>query len=403
MADQPLHADRSVAASRSLTAAIASAGVVLALCVALVAGENPQMRIVLLNDGRVFRGTLTEVPGGYRVDNGSSYLILPFTEIQLTADSLQDAYKKLRDSVRNPTARDHMALADWCFKQGLIADSRTEVASALQLEPDRSDARVMLQRLDRIVQPPSLDTTRQGSPLGMLSFVKAPERNEQGLTAETMREFVTRVQPLLMNSCGQATCHGNAATNDFHIDYARIGTPGHRQATDDNLQAAFSQIDAAEPLKSPILTTPGRPDPHHRELFRGNIGGKQFQILRDWVQAAAKEHSEPSRPRRPEVAQAPPVLFRPDPVEGEGIATRTPIRDPEIQTASMDVAENIVTGSPPSSRTDSSSEISNPDRLLDQLRRRSQPDAFDPDIFNRKVHGVSAAEVRSRQSPASGR
>jgi len=37
-------------------------------------------------------------------------------------------------------------------------------------------------------------------------------------------------------------------------------------------------------------------------------------------------------------------------------------------------------------------------QMLEELRISRQPDAFDPDEFNRRVHGATAAELRQRSS-----
>lgn len=41
-------------------------------------------------------------------------------------------------------------------------------------------------------------------------------------------------------------------------------------------------------------------------------------------------------------------------------------------------------------------DLFNEKQLLQEVRNQSQPDPFDPDVFNRRVHGATARELRER-------
>ncbi len=89
---------------------------------------DPQGVVVLL-DGRSFSGTVREVPGGYRVQTGATFNILPFDQVLVTGETLSQAYAALRDSVPIHTVESHLKLAGWCRDQGLLPEAKLEVAA----------------------------------------------------------------------------------------------------------------------------------------------------------------------------------------------------------------------------------------------------------------------------------
>lgn len=360
---------------------------------ALVNAESePRQGVVVLTTGQVHSGLISEVPSGYRVDSKGGYAVFPFYQVRLTAESLATAYETLCDSRKNPTADDHLLLAEWCLKNELLEQARLEVASALKLEPLRSDARTLLRRLDERLGPsphPELGTQR--SAMDAATFQFRNDRSVDGLTRETHQVYVRRVQPLLMNKCGNARCHGNPtprAEDDgpperFQFVPVRNSSPSHRQTSERNLSAVLQFIDFDNPGKSPILVTSSSTTDVHGDVFRGATGKDQFRLLENWVRLAARE--------------AAPAGIRP---EGRNSHTAEmnaaiPAQEagsvPELLPIQEGSAENDITV-PERVRS-----LEEERRLLDRIRQEQRPDPFDPDIFNRRVHGGTAHELREER------
>lgn len=333
--------------------------------------ERPQ-RVIVLSTGRVVLGDVVERPGGYLVRERFGSTVVPFTQVLLTAADLPDAYRKLSRSIGTPTAGKHMALARWCFDQRLYDAAQTEIKRALLLEPDRREAREFLQTLQR-----TLDSGVHGGAVGGRSDPafpvdpsfpgqawKAHSRQQQlvrpesgtslgGLAPETVEVFVLQVQPLLMNKCGNARCHGQAATNDFRLTPVRRGMSGYRVFTEKNLSSVLRQVDLDTPPSSALLSVlEGLHGDAQRPLFLGPSAEQQQTTLRQWVlQAAAEKRTridaDDARSVAAEDADAAPVSL--------------PRRDPFLQ----------------------------------QILAEERPDAFDPDVFNRLAHGRAGATDRS--------
>lgn len=338
---------------------------------AVMAGDTPSPEgVVVLTDGRVFSGTITEAAGGYRVESQGSYVILPFDRVRLTATSMASAYEALRDGNRKPTTDDHLTLAEWCLKNNLPQQARTEVALALKLEPLRSDARALLQKIDQRLTN-SGDTAAAGTGAGQppITPVSLDQRTAAGLGRESLQVFIRKVQPLLVNKCGNAHCHGSSAENSFQLIGVRLTSLGHRSSSEENLKTILQFINVSNPKQSPLLVKSREPALVHQKLFVGSRQHEQFALLENWVLQVAQDFATD----RGSMSQ--PGTTPPDPPPSSSVT-------PAVATA-IEPTTPTPKGTPARHR-----------ELLDEIRREQLPDAFDPDIFNRRVHGMTAREYR---------
>ncbi len=321
--------------------------------------------VIVLTDGRVFSGRISNLAGGYRVDWSGTYAIVPFGKVDVTARSLNEAYVALRDRTLKPTADDHLALAEWCLQNQLVGPARSEVVKALKLEPLRPEARTLLVTIDeRLNLKKEKVELRTRSAMTLDGFLRSPEKTADGFSREVHREYVRQVQPLILNKCGNAYCHGQAAKNSFHLESVQRGISGNRMLRQSNLAQVMNQIDFVDPGQSPLLLKSVSVDKWHRKIFLGQRGGEQFKILSDWVRRAAAE--KPDAENRPAKTNAQNKIAQEVQLTGAEVASETPRKDDHENT------------------------------LLQEVRQQSRPDPFDPDVFNRRVHGASAKELGGR-------
>jgi hypothetical protein len=324
--------------------------------------------VIVLTDGRVFSGRISNLAGGYRIDWSGTYAIVPFGKVDVTARSLNEAYLALRDRTLKPTANDHLALAEWCLQNQLVGPARSEVSKALKLEPLRTEARTLLVTIDERLNPKIEKVDLPSGPAMTIDgFLRSPEKTADGFSREIHREYVRQVQPLILNKCGNAYCHGQAAKNSFHLESIQRGISGNRMLRQSNLDQVMKQIDIATPDQSPLLLKAVAVDARHRKVFLGKRGEEQFKLLRDWVRRAAAELPSAAKRTSKTIAQ-------------NNIT-------PEIQLAGAEAVRNT-----PRKRFHENT-------LLQEVRQQSQPDPFDPDVFNRRVHGASARELGGRAAP----
>lgn len=377
----------------------------------------PPPQLLVLFDGRVLRGRISDRPGGYMIEHAAGTEVIPYEFIRLTAASLDDAYIKQRDGLTKPTAGDHLQLAQWCCEHQLYAQAAEQLTAALKLEPNRSEARALLQKIAD-ASPEQVG--------GSVRFIAEPRPRQHaptGISTETQAEFVRRVQPILINRCGDARCHGSAATNSLKLINVRTGRRQQRLETEANLAAVLRQIDRQQPDNSALLRAPQQSDtPAHRGVFAGQAGPAQLERLRTWVAQAARElPAEPapqlwvdstatgvvpaefsavdSPPTAPPVVQQ--AIHQPD-LESPLLIEipRTPRTDPDAGAVKAGDSPAIAapvdrrSAAPgvPDRRPPAAAQATADDRaaFLRNILQQDRPDAFDPNEFNRQVHGDGA-------------
>ncbi|MCA9024446.1 MAG: hypothetical protein KDA86_04460 [Planctomycetaceae bacterium] len=332
--------------------------------------ERPQ-KVIVLETGRVILGDVVDRPGGYLVKEQFGSAVIPYEHVRVTAADLPDAYRKLSRMVTNPTAGTHLSLAKWCRKNRLYDSAKFEIKQALLLEPERKDARQFLRELDRELEqgPPggaggfgqstrgplerASEAAFPGQPWksrlrsASASFEKQEPESTAGLSPEVVQRFVREVQPLLMNKCGNAKCHGNAATNDFRLTIVRQGSSGFRIFTEQNLSSVLREIDSQQPVRSQLLMR-ALEDQHGGEtksLFIGPGADRQLENLREWITMCAAE-------------QARAALIKGHPVK-QAVEIREAAEQP---TGPLQ------------------------DSFLEEILAEDHPDQFDPEVFNRLMH-----------------
>lgn len=354
-------------------------------------GDEPTM--LVLKSGRVVTGVIRPGAGGYLVAKANGRFLVPDDQIKFEADDLDDAYHKYRRTMPSPTATNHMVLAQWCLSHKMYEHARTELREALVLEPRREQARIKLRRLELLIDPeknfqpsePEQPKTTAGG------FVAAPVSSLAGLSRDTAQEFTARVQPILVNKCGNASCHGRAGGNDFKLTAVRTGSGSHRVFAEQNLARVLQQIDVNRPERSPLLT---KPDVTHgrrgRPVFSGPAGGAQFKIIEDWVNRAAADRSRGVR--RDEAFPAIPRFALDGTTNNRANQTRferpaaatskhfgTPLEDDRLELRNgVQTRQDADAASHPRR-----------DEVTESLKIRSRDD-FAPDDFNRRVHGTAA-------------
>lgn len=263
----------------------------LVLCVASnvawsQAPANSQSLLVL-NTGRVLSGRISESAGGYVVDNPDGHkgsMRVPFTIVRFEAQNLREAYLKLRKFMPEVTANNRIQLARWCITQGLTDEAKLELRDALRLEPQRSETRKLLLRLDRSgATSASLMLTLPKSESTTPTFDQTETRSLSGFSRPLAEQFVARVQPLMINKCSNSGCHSQTSDQEFRLKRIRAGR-GHRLYSQQNLAVVLQRIDMEHPTQSKLLVALS--DGHARtgsDLLEGRAGVQQAETIREWV------------------------------------------------------------------------------------------------------------------------
>ena len=346
--------------------------------------------LLVLVDGRIVAGKITPRPDGYDVEVAAGRMFIDSNRVRFEANSLPNAYDRMRDSLAEFTPANHLDLARWCLENKLYSQARREILDALNLDPNREDAKRMLRALEHIGEKSGAPNVGSGlTEYPSLAEMKRPaveSRSLAGLSRTIAHSFMRDVQPLMTNKCATAGCHGIGAKNEFEITSTRrVSTPALAER---NLAAILKQIDFSQPAASPLLRVGGEAHGNMASsAFPGRSGALQMQVLQDWVMQAAQDIA-------PDAAVTAAVDH----------ATKDLLPTSEtrtiLATSGFDSSRNVqhaMHSAPgnPHARTLTTDETDA--RFLREAKYANRQDAFSPDEFNRRYHG-SATKSASRQS-----
>ena len=352
--------------------------------------------VLVLHSGRVVSGIINQAATGYVIKKPQGQLVVPFDKVLFEAADLHDAYRKLRLTIPAPTAKHHISLARWCMSRELLKEARKELFDALVLEPSNESARRMLASVQESIRPGSTQTEALPSAVKRTDegFQAPDARSLSGLDPKAAQQFVRTVQPILMNKCSNASCHGADVKNDFRLIRIRRGRGSHRVYVERNLATTLKFVDLKQPDKSPLLTKPqsshGRTG---RAIFFGSYAESQITALRDWSRMVAGV--EPSAADLVLAEKTKSVVKRDRKSDATTLFVPTSSKTPRHVESSLPPRAATLKSNEPTDRPvkskDSLPSINqkvdttvSPDRVR-ELVKRPRRDAFDPEEFNRET------------------
>ena len=366
--------------SGRLIAGVAVFAVVTALLTALATAQEyglgpvPQQGMLLLCNGETIEGKISRVGELYHVALPGGEIRVKAADVELCCRDLQEGYRRKRAAVIPGNVRDHLRLAQWCLRHDLLGPAGRELADALNADPNHPMIGLLERRLKMAVEPPP-PPRPPGKPIETAVSPAELDRLVRGMPSGSVENFTQAIQPLLVNNCAAAGCHGPRSPSEFRLLRVPSGRPPSRRLTQRNLHAVMPWVDRDNPIASRLLTAPIQPHGTAKKAVFGKGRATQYQRLVDWVCQLS------GRP----VAKIPEtVALKEDPPVRAMLAE---LRDLDAALAKMSSPSD----GPPAAGFD-----------LDQLepfvpspsvKRGAAPplfvpfDPFDPEIFNRRFFG----------------
>lgn len=363
---------------------------VMAAAVAQPRQPEPSTQIVVLRNGNVLEGQVDELPDTIRVLTATSEIRLPVRDVERLAPSLLGAYDAKRAEVRQGSAGDHLELAAWCVRQELWPQAARELNDATAIDSSHRLIPVIERRLQVAVRAAQRASQRPVAEISQSDEESDLQRAEEiaelealvsSLPPGTLESFARQVQPILVNGCAAASCHGpNAAPYDHDIVRAQafllnrdsLRGVGTRESTLRNLKAVWEAINHQNPAYSPLLTQPSVPHgglPH--AVFAGSRQRLQ-QTLREWVLTAAAPMQPLAEPTSEQVELA-----------AHEVPSYYDAGMPAIKAAEQTNADNAVKHF--WEIDDQQGEAGEPQvRYGVKIKPYKPRDEFDPELFNRR-------------------
>lgn len=341
---------------------------------------RPQRGVLVLRGGQVLEGEITQAGDHY-------YLTLPTGEISVRASEvafrcadLGEAYLRRREAMNPARLDERIKLIEWCLQYDLYAPAAREIAEAKQQWPNDPrigalERRMLLRDQNSAANPNAEDRSTEPS-------IAALDQMVRELPPRAASMFTNTIQPLLLNQCATAACHGTHRTNEFALQRAHVTRTPSRRLTLRNLGYTLAQVDRKHPDASPLLTYPaGLADAPHEIVFSDPNSTVHKQLVA-WVQLVAGQtpHTEPTSgpPADSALLQfAPPGAA---PSKNSAVAASKLPRSPSTSVAATESNEPAA----PTFSTQQRGGLVRPDGSYDPL---------DPEVFNRR-HFPDRFEVK---------
>ena len=333
--------------------------------------ERTRGKVLLLKNGHAMEGDVEKVGAQMCVRRGSSEVWIGNDKAARLCADWDEAFRYVESMIRPADANDRVKLARWCQLNKLSDRALEQARRALQLQPDHADAKQLVTMLERAQKAPAAKPVTSAPPPKPAAPVEPPPSVD--VTAETLVTFITRVQPILMNTC--ASCHATGNGGAFVLE--RVNDNSSRAASQRNLAAVLEQIDLDRPAISPLLERAIRPHGSETRAPLPSRSAKAFQSMHHWLEVtiaknpqlkdyrAVKRKPSMPVPTAPATLNAEPPLPQPSVIRGVA-APAVPVRP---------APEPATTPAPPT-----------PTPLTPTPAVTGEPDAYDVEPFNRHFH-----------------
>ena len=196
--------------------------------------------------------------------------------------SLEELYRTQLQRLPHNQSRPAIQLAEWCLQHGLTHQAAELLISASQQPHDAVKLKGVQLRLQQEIlrKRPGHVTTEKSQPLAIQDVDPAPI----SLSPAAMQQFTTKIQPLLLNRCSNAGCHGRGTVSTFELSRPPGGSPFTHGLTQANAARTAGYINFASPENSRLLHMAGQA---HGKASRAALNNSQQRRLAEWVRSVA--------------------------------------------------------------------------------------------------------------------
>jgi hypothetical protein len=245
-------------------------------------------QILILRNGQTIEGKISQKDGLYVVDLSDGQIRLKPADVDLVCSSLEEGYRRKRAAMATGDAHDHLELAQWCLRHSLLGPAATELADAKTADPNAPMIIALEHRLKMALEPPSAARTS--------TSIAGPSNEEldrmiRGLPRGAIESFTQSVQPVLMNHCATAGCHGPQSETGLRLFRIPTGKSASRRITQRNLYSALSFVDRDNPTASRLLTVPSGPHGTSKIAIFNEHQAAQYRRLVEWTSQLAGQSS----------------------------------------------------------------------------------------------------------------
>ena len=243
------------------------------------APANSSQQLVVLRSGEILIGRISHEADRYLIVSEGTEARLPARDVDFVCGSLDEAYRIQAARISAGKIEGHLTLAQWCLRQGLNGYAAQEITTTMGIDP--ADPRVAqldarLQRAMRISAETIAaadaaaakssaaageggESSATGTTSNSAARAHAPisiaelDRSVRTLPTSTVENFTRSIQPMLLNYCATAGCHGTSGTSTYSLLRPALGSPPSQRLTQRNLYNTIQWINREQPADSKLL------------------------------------------------------------------------------------------------------------------------------------------------------
>lgn len=317
-------------------------------------GVGSTSGLLLLNNGEVLAGDITRSGDYYLVVAPDSELQIRLHDVEAVCRDLDDAYRRKAAKINPLSAEDRTLLAQWCIDRRLFGHAARELTAAYRLDDTHPRIVLLERRLKAEMAEPKAGSAPAAPPTPSGPTDEQLEQTARSISPEALQEFTVRVQPLLVNYCATAGCHGPKPASKFQLHRVYLNERNDPRLVRMNLHAVMSQLNKQRVADSPLLTVPlGTHGGGKKPIFTA-YNTDHYRIFAAW---ATRVTASTAAART--TAAAPPTVPSPT----GALLQRLPIVPPSGETPAQSSVSPAPAASPPAA---------------------VPVDPFDPAAFNRR-------------------
>jgi len=271
-------------------------------------GSPSVERFLLLSNGQIVQGVVSDDKGQYQVVQRIGVLKFPKKRVEGVFGSVREIYQYKLEQLPERDSEERMKLAHWCLNHQMIPEAREQLTQVVALNPKNQQAQSMLVSIE---QAAAIAQMRQRDPEVQQAQAERPvDERPAALDSAVIRgaqsalkisglpvifdlpkplaitratEFAKYVHPLLQAYC--AKCHNENHNGAFQLVQYKTRADQTSDALRANLDASLRLVDPENPSRSELLSSTLRPHgrgPNKRPIFPGS-NDRAYQVLESWV------------------------------------------------------------------------------------------------------------------------
>ncbi len=263
------------------TAAMVGAGATI------VTGQSASApRLVVLRNGHVIAGEITRASDGYHITLPNGTIRVPQRDVEFACATIEEAYREKRSRARATSAFDHLQLAKWCANNSLMEHADEHLRAARASEPNHAGITALERRL---ALAGGMGGAASRPPTGAHAGPTNDELDQfvKNLPSGSVETFRRVIQPLLIQRCGTARCHGAASSSTWQLLRSPMGVAPSRRTTQRNLHAVHRLLDHDDPGQSPLLGLASGTHGAAANEAPAPWTPSQYEQLAAWIQQVA--------------------------------------------------------------------------------------------------------------------